>query len=204
MSIKNKLPQGIYINNEYSMHVKRIRDSLRPILQLAKSLPEYREKSKLEGDHLVINGIKYRREDLLKLPSDLAPYKAAQKENDQYIAFHGEMSPYSNFHRSLFMLNNHQFHSSEQWIQYQKVMLFGDSYTANQILACSTPLEAKRLGFQVNGFETHKWKEEGYDLCKDGINTKFHQNPPLLQMLKTTSSKTLVEASLDKQWGTGI
>ena len=64
MAIKNKLPQGIYINNEYSTHVKRQRDSLRPILKLAKSIPEYREKSKLEGDHLVINGIKYGIEDL--------------------------------------------------------------------------------------------------------------------------------------------
>ena len=94
MSIKNKLPHGIYINNEFSIPVKRIRDKLRPILLLAKSLPEYREKSKLEGDHLVINGTKYGIGDLSKLPSELAPYKAAQKENDQYIAFHGEMSPY--------------------------------------------------------------------------------------------------------------
>ena len=64
MAIKNKLPQGIYINNEYSTHVKRQRDSLRPILKLAKLIPEYREKSKLEDDHLVINGIKYGIEDL--------------------------------------------------------------------------------------------------------------------------------------------
>ena len=109
MAIKNKLLQGIYINNEYSTHVKRQRDSQRPILKLAKSIPEYREKSKLEGNHLVINGIKYGIEDLRKLPNDLAPYKAAQKENKKYIAFHGELSPYSNFHRSPFTLNNHQF-----------------------------------------------------------------------------------------------
>ena len=204
MAIKNKLPHGIYINNEYSMHVKQIRDSLRPILRLAKSIPAYKEKSKLESNHLVINGIRYGMEDLCKLPSDLAPFKAAQKEDESYIAFHGEMSPYSNFHRSPFTLNNHQFHSAEQWIQYQKAMLFGDSFTANQILACSTPFEAKRLGYQVNRFDACKWKDEGYDLCKDGISKKFHQNPPLLQMLKTTHPKTLVEAFLDKQWGTGI
>ena len=28
MSIKSKLPQGIYINNEYPLHVKRARDTL--------------------------------------------------------------------------------------------------------------------------------------------------------------------------------
>ena len=129
MLIKNKLPTGIYINNEYPLHVKKIRDTLRPILRLAKSNPRYTEKSKLEGDHLVINGTRYGMSDLNKLPSDLAPFKAAQKEDNSHIAFHGELSPYSNFHRSTFVLHDHQFHSMEQWIQYQKALLFGEFYS---------------------------------------------------------------------------
>ena len=137
MLIKNKLPTRIYINNEYPLHMKKIRDTLRP------SNPRYTEKSKLEGDHLVINGTRYGISDLNKLPSDLAPYKAAQKEDNSHIAFHGELSPYSNFHRSTFVLLDHQFHSTEQWIQYQKALLFGDSFTANQILATTIPYESK-------------------------------------------------------------
>ena len=54
-----------------------------------------------------------------------------QKENTEYIAFHGEHSLWSNFHLSPFVLNGQQYHSAEQWIQYQKAMLFGDSHTAN-------------------------------------------------------------------------
>ena len=204
MLIKNKLPSGIYINNEYPLHVKRIRDTLRPILRLAKNNPYYKEKSKLEGDHLVINGANYGICDLNKLPSDLAPYKAAQKEDSSHIAFHGELSPYSNFHRSSFVLNDHQFHSMEQWIQYQKALHFGDSFTANQILATTTPYESKRLGYHVNGFDIGRWKNEGYDLCLEGIRAKFVQNPPLLNMLKSTEPKVIVESSLDRLWGTGI
>ena len=83
-------------------------------------------------------------------------------------------------------------------------MLFGDSFTANQIVTCDTPLEAKRLVFNVNGFDAKKWREDGYAICLDGIKGKFLQNLPLLQMLKTTSPKLLVEASMDKQWGTSI
>ena len=143
MSIKNKLPSRIYINNEYPLHVKRMRDTLRPILRLAKNNPHYKEKSKLEGDHLIINGTNFGICDLNNLPSDLAPYKAAQKEDSSYIAFHRELSPYNNFHRSSFVLNDHQFHSTEQWIQYQKALLFGDSFTANQILATTMPYESK-------------------------------------------------------------
>ena len=158
----------------------------------------------MEGNHLVINGTIYGLHDLHKLPPALSGYKAALKEDDHTIAFMGKLSPYSNFHRSKFIINNHTYHSSEQWIQFQKAMLFGDSFTANQILTCDTPFEAKRLGYNVNGFDAQKWRDDGYDICLDGIKEKFLQNPPLLQVLKTTKAKLLVEASMDKQWGTGI
>ena len=83
-------------------------------------------------------------------------------------------------------------------------MLFGDTFTANQILTTSTPLKAKRLGYQINGFDPQRWKSGGYKPCLEGIKEKFLQNPPLLQMLKATHPKTLVEATLDKQWGTDV
>ena len=153
----------------------------------------------MEGDHLVINGTTYSLQDIGKLPQALSGYKAAQKEDDHTITFMGELSPYSNFHKSKFTFNSHTYHSSEQWIQFQKAMLFGDSFTANQILTCDTPLEAKWLGYNVNGFDAHRWREDGYNICLDGIKEKFLQNPLLLQMLKATKPKLLVEASMDKQ-----
>ena len=174
MGTKSKLPQGIYINNEYPIHVKRARDKLHPILRYVKSLPNYRDKSKIEGDHLVINGVNYGIQDIDKLPSDILAYKSAQKENDHCIAFH-----HSNFHHSKFMINNSTYHSAEQWIQFQKAI--------------------KRLSYNINGFNSQIWRNDGYELCLDGITQNFLQNPPLLKMLKTTEPKTLVEATLDKQ-----
>ena len=112
MGIKSKLPQEIYINNEYPIHEKRARDKLHPILRYVKSLPNYRDKSKIKGDHLVINRVNCGIPDIDKLPSDIAAYKAAQKENNHYIAFHRELIPYSNFHHSKFMINNNQYHSA--------------------------------------------------------------------------------------------
>ena len=49
-----------------------------------------------------------------------------------------------------------------------------------------------------------KWSTEGYAVCLDGIRCKVMQNPLLMQMLKTTGNKIIVEASTDKLWGTGI
>ena len=69
--------------------------------------------------------LSYTMNDLNKLSADLVPYLASQEETAEYIIFHGELSPWSNFDRSPFVLNGQQYHSTEQWIQFQKVMLFG-------------------------------------------------------------------------------
>ena len=62
------LPNGIFINEEFPPHMKRNRDILRPILKLAKNLPQYREKSGLQGEKLIINGTHYGVKDIGGLP----------------------------------------------------------------------------------------------------------------------------------------
>ena len=203
LSNKRTLPDGIYANEEFPIHIKRNRDRLRPILRLAKSLPQYREKSKMVSDKLIINGISYGIDNIHTLPLELAAYKAAEKLNETHLVFAGELSPYSNLHKSPFTINGQEFHSSEQWIQYQKALAFGDSYTANLILQTESALDCKRLSYKIR-VDIEKWRNEGYDLCFDGVREKFVQNPPLLALLQSTTPKILAEATLDRLWGTGI
>ena len=47
-------------------------------------------------------------------------------------------------------------------------------------------------------------KNEGYEVCYDGVREKFQQNNALLALLKSTSPKILAEATTDHLWGTGI
>ena len=82
--------------------------------------------------------------------------------------------------------------------------MFGDSFITNKILQTETPIECKRLSYQINGVAREKWQNDGYEVCYDGIHEKFIQNPPLLSMLKTTKPKTLMKATSDHLWGTGI
>ena len=182
LSSKRKLPTGIFANEELPPHIKRRRDHLLPI---------YRNKCRLINDKLIINDNSYQIEDISKLPPDLAVYKVAEKSNDTHVVFVGELSPYSNFHHSPFVINGQRFHSSKQWVQYQKALTFGDSFTANQILQSETALECKKLSYNINGVDKEKWMNIGYELCFDGIREKFLQNPPLLSMLKTTTPKIL-------------
>ena len=204
LSCKRKLPAGIYANEEYPIHIKRTRDRLLPILRLAKSQPEYREKSRLDGDSLLVSGTRYTTDDLDRLPSDIAAHKAAEKSNETHIIFSGELSPYSNFHPCSFVIDGQSYHSSEQYIQYQKALAFGDSYVANKILNTDTAIECKRLSYQINGVDTECWKNEGYDICYEGIKQKFLQNDVLLAQLKSTTPKILAEATPNKLLGTGI
>ena len=204
MSNKQNLPAGIYANDEYPIHVKQTHDRLRPILRFGKSLPEFRDNSRLVGDKLVINGVKYGLDDIHRLPMGLEAYRAAEKSDDDTIAFHGELSPFSNFHPSPFTIDNHIYHSTEQWIQYQKCLMFGDSYTANLILCSENTLEAKRLGYKITGVDHMRWKADGFEKCIIGLKEKFNQNPLLKSMLVATKPKLLVEASTDRLWGTGV
>ena len=201
---KCNLPSGVFMNEEYPSHMKKNRDVLRPILKLDKGLPDYRERTKLQGDKLIINGIPYGVKDLHRLQVELAAYNAAQKEDENTIVFHGELSPYSNFHPLPFVIEGQRFPTAEHWIQYSKAMFFGDSFVANAILNCESPYEAKKLSYQINGVDKQQWRDNGFDKCYTGVREKFKQNPHLHNMLKTTSPKTLAEAPIDRTWGTGI
>lgn len=93
--------------------------------------------------------------------------------------------------------------TSEHWIQFQKALLFGDASTADKILQCDSPYEAKKLGYIIQGLD-RKWQDEVYELCLEGIRAKFQQNPSLMQMLCMTQPKLLAEATTDRTWGTSI
>ena len=124
--------------------------------------------------------------------------------NETHIVFSGELSPYSNFHPCSFVIDDQIYHLSEQYIQYQKALAFGDSYVANKILKTDTAIECKRLSYQINGVDAECWRNEGYDICYEGIKQKFFQNDALLAQLKSTTPKILAEAMPDRLWGTGI
>ena len=101
---------------------------------MIKAKPKYKDKCKLQGDKLLVDGVKYTVDTLGNLPIKLAAYQAAEKCDNTTLVFHGEWSPYSNFHPSPFQIDGILYNSAEHYIQYQNSLLFGDSVMANQIL----------------------------------------------------------------------
>ena len=90
--------------------------------------------------------------------------------NDSVIGFSGELSPWSNLHKSPFEIKGIKF--MKHWIQYTKSNLFGDTLTSNQILNSENAMEAKRLGYNIHGYNPKIWHEKGYQLCLPGIKAK--------------------------------
>ena len=68
---KRNLPPGIYVNEEYPIQIKKARDRLRPVFWMIKSKPKYKDKCKLQGDKLVVDGVKYTVDTLGNLPLEL-------------------------------------------------------------------------------------------------------------------------------------
>lgn len=113
----------------------------------------------------------------------------------------------SNFARYPFRELDIEFHSVEQYMHYHKAKLFNDDEIADQIMLADTPLETKRLGRKVHGFDDKVWGPNKKEIVKNGVRLKFVQNPALLKKLQTTRPKLLVEAAggrnADRIWGIG-
>ena len=65
------------------------------------------------------------------------------------------------------------------------------------ILQSETPMECKRLSYKINRVDREKWRNEGYEICYDGVHEIFLQNATLLTLLKSTSPKILAEVTTD-------
>ena len=201
---KKGLPKGVYADQDYTPEEENKRRKLRPILHKAKTLPDYKMKSKLEGSKLIIKGKSYTSKNLHLLPEPLTGYNVSSKEDDTHIGFFGELNPFSNFHEAPFTVDSITYHSNEQFIQYKKARFFTDDSCSRKILKESTPLECKQLLKEIINYDPQDWREHAGHICEPGITAKFHQNPVLMSLLSATGPKTIVECAYHRLWGCGI
>ena len=204
LSNRKYLPTGIRISKEFGEHTESERKFLKPILIAANNKVGYKRKCQLEGDHLIIKGKHYNRENIAELPEELSGYRITSKEDTQTIRFFGELNPLSNFHHANFIVDNKWYHCSEQYIQEKKAVYFNDRQTALKILAADSALECKHLARNIKNYDITRWNEVAEEMSYHGILEKFNQNPALNQILQRTEGKTLAESSYDRKWGTGI
>ena len=169
-----------------------------------RRMDKFKGICRMEGPNFVLDGKKYHRQNLHTLPIELDPSKVTSKTNDEVHAFFGELNPLSNFHPCKFTVNNEEFHSSEQWIQSRKADFCKDRITKNRIMNSKDALDSKDIARDITNFNRRAWLDQAEEICYLGIREKFVQNEELMEALKKTENKTLIEASFDSDWGTGI
>ena len=111
----------------------------------------------------------------------------------------------SQWYDCYFVVNGVCYHTAEQFMMASKALLFGDDVVHHEIMAAHHPLDCKKLGRKVQGFNPELWDARKYDIVVEGNKAKFGQNPKLKEFLLSTGDAILVEASpYDKIWGIGL
>lgn len=111
----------------------------------------------------------------------------------------------SNWHPTGFDFRGIHYATGEHWMMWQKARLMGDAKKESQILAASTPRRAKELGGEVKPYDGALWDAVREQMVYYGVREKFMANEPERNLLLSTGSALLAEASpYDKVWGVGM
>ena len=118
---------------------------------------------------------------------------------------HPENLCFSNWYRASFVINNKRFSSIEQFMMYEKAMLFSDHEIADRVLQTEDAAEIKALGRQVKNYNDHVWNGRRQIIVFRGLMEKFSQNPELRTELLKTGDALLAECEPeDRIWGIGM
>lgn len=124
------------------------------------------------------------------------------------ICFHNpdeENGYLSNWYLSEFTIDDIAFSSMEQYMMYEKAILFHDQETANKILQTDNVAEIKALGRTVQNFDDTVWGQSREEIVYKGVFEKFRQNPELRKRLERTGEEVIAECAVkDKIWGIGL
>ena len=204
---RNKIrTDSLYISENFSAETEFRRRKLYIIYKHAKSLEQYKQKISLNGDILIIDGVRYTVDNLHDLPDDLSPRQFCEKSNKNYLIFGGmvsEYSPFSNWYPCDIKDNGYTFRNLEQVYQYRKAVHCDDRATALKLQYTTNPRTAKELGSKVSGLDGTDWEKKKSDIMLELVKTKF-SNPELKAELLKTGKMKLVESGTDRFYASGL
>ena len=93
----------------------------------------------------------------------------------------------------------------EQYMMYEKAILFHDQETAKKILQTDNVAEIKALGRTVQNFDDTVWGQSREEIVYKGVFEKFRQNPERRKRLERTGEEVIAECAVkDRIWGIGL
>lgn len=114
-----------------------------------------------------------------------------------------EFRGFSNFAPSPVVIDGKRYPTVEHFFQASKYP--SDITWQEAIRVSATPAKAKQLGTQKDKMDKVRpdWDSKKEEIMITGLRAKFQQNSGLLQQLKETGERPLIEASTDAFWGEG-
>lgn len=113
--------------------------------------------------------------------------------------------PFSQWHPSVFVIDDVTYNCTEQYMMAEKARLFGDVEGERRVMSTSDPAAQKRYGRQVLNFDADVWNAKARKIVLKANIAKFSQNPDLKAALLATVGTSMVEASPeDTIWGIGL
>lgn len=111
----------------------------------------------------------------------------------------------SNWYLSDFSVSGVSYSSMEQYMMYQKALLFDDMEVAQQILATKNVGKIKALGRVVKNYDDILWNGMRQLIVYQGLLGKFKQSEELKEKLLATQNHILAECAVqDRIWGIGL
>lgn len=112
---------------------------------------------------------------------------------------------FSNWYLSDFTVDGVKYSSMEQYMMYQKAVIFNNGDAARKILAMSDVAAIKALGRAVKDYNDHVWSGVRQLVVYRGLVEKFRQNDDLHGALLSTGNQVLAECAVkDRIWGIGL
>lgn len=144
-------------------------------------------------DSIIRCGIVFQREDFVFFWGHVARVEKQMK------------ACLSQWYPCSFLVDDVYYNCAEQFMMAEKARLFQDEYVLQKIMQAYDPMEQKKMGRRVQGYDDTRWKEHCFGAVVRGNVAKFSQNEKLRDFLLSTGDKILVEASpKDKVWGIGL
>ena len=189
-----------YIEEDFPPEIQATRRKLLPVMAEAR---RRNHRCELLKDKIKIDGRLYGLDNLSSLPKEI---KDGSRWSKSQVSFFGELCPASNFHPAKFTYDGKNFENSEKALFYIQAITFDDQENASRILKETDPRVIKNLSKSTRNVVRSEWNDSIKKLITPVLIEKFQQNEDLLEWLRSTGNKQLVEAAgpYDKIWGNGL
>ena len=164
--------------------------------------------AKIVADRVTYKKKAYSYQHAHELAQLLQCYGKGQSKGNGFLAFHGRISPYSNFFPCVIKDVGMRYNCSEQLYQHELCLFHGEAQAARSVMLQTDLVEMKRIGGKVaaqNEERNEQWlKCRAKQVMMTAVKLKFSQNCTLQhQLIKTI--KAFVEANqYDRIWSAGL